>query len=71
MFSCRLGDFENPKDWKVVLGEHHLKQNDWFEQSRSVRAIYSHPAYKAATEKPIDQDTLMSIPPDYDLGTIK
>jgi hypothetical protein len=58
----------NPEHWSVILGEHHLKKSDWFEQSRSVSAIYTHPGYKSSEVKALDKDTLLLVPPDYDLG---
>ena len=58
---------QDPNDWTVTLGEHHLKNEDWFEQSRQVKEIYIHPEYKASENKVSDHE-LQSIPPDYDVG---
>lgn len=58
---------KDAKDWIVTLGEHHLKNEDWFEQSRQVKAIYVHPEYTGAENKVTD-DELKAIPPDYDVG---
>lgn len=58
---------KDPKDWTVTLGEHHLKNEDWFEQIRKVKAIYLHPGYKESENKVAD-NKLHSIPPDYDVG---
>lgn len=60
---------KDPKDWTVTLGEHHLKNEDWFEQSRQVKAIYLHPQYKEA-ENVVSNSELKGIPPDYDVGKI-
>ena len=60
----------NPKDWRVTLGEHHLKNEDWFEQSRNVKAIYTHPQYNGGGNKVTDNE-LIGIPPDYDVGERK
>lgn len=57
----------DPKDWRVTLGEHHLKKEDWFEQSRNVKAIYTHPQYKGSENKVSDNE-VKGIPPDYDVG---
>lgn len=59
----------DPKDWTVTLGEHHLKNEDWFEQSRNVKAIYTHPQYEGGGNKVTDNQ-LKGIPPDYDVGEI-
>ena len=58
---------KDPKDWTVTLGEHHLKNEDWFEQTRRVKTIYLHPEYKESEIK-IADNKLHSIPPDYDVG---
>lgn len=58
---------KDPKDWTVTLGEHHLKNEDWFEQIRKVKAIYLHPEYKESENKVAD-NKLHSIPPDNDVG---
>lgn len=57
----------DPKDWTVTLGEHHLKNEDWFEQSRNVKAIYTHPQYTGGGNEVTDQE-IKGIPPDYDVG---
>ncbi|XP_031569007.1 serine protease hepsin-like [Actinia tenebrosa] len=62
---------KNSKDWSVTLGEHHLKNTDWFEQARLVSAIYTHPNYDAAEVKALNQDTLVTEPPDYDLALLR
>ena len=58
---------KNPNHWTVTLGEHHLKNEDWFEQAREVKAIYLHPQYKTSANK-VSDNKLKSIPPDYDVG---
>lgn len=58
---------KDPKDWTVTLGEHHLKNEDWFEQSRNVKAIYIHPQYEEERNE-VQDNELKGIPPDYDVG---
>ena len=53
----------NPADWRVVLGEHHLRDEEVFEQSRGVEAIYLHPKYKS-----MFLEGIYDTPPDYDVG---
>ena len=48
----------NPCDWRAVLGEHNLEDNEVFQQSRGVEAIYLHPKYQ------------FGMPPDYDIGEL-
>lgn len=57
----------DPKDWRVTLGEHHLKNEDWFEQIRFVKSIYTHPQYTGGGNEVTDQE-IKGIPPDYDVG---
>ena len=57
----------DPKDWWVTLGEHHLKSEDWFEQGRTVKSIYTHPQYSGGGNEVRDQE-IKGIPPDYDVG---
>ena len=57
----------DPNDWTVTLGEHHLKNEDWFEQSRKVKSIYTHPQYTGGGNEVTDQE-IKGIPPDYDVG---
>ena len=57
----------DPNDWTVTLGEHHLKNEDWFEQSRNVKSIYTHPQYTGGGNEVTDQE-IKGIPPDYDVG---
>lgn len=57
----------DPKDWTVTLGEHHLKNEDWFEQSRNVKSIYTHPQYTGGGNQITDQE-IKGIPPHYDVG---
>lgn len=60
---------KNPNHWTVTLGEHHLKNEDWFEQAREVKAIYLHPQYKNSANK-VSDNKLKSIPPDYDVAVL-
>lgn len=60
---------KDPKDWTVTLGEHHLKNEDWFEQIREVEAIYLHPKYAEAKTIVIG-NKIKPVPPDYDVGKI-
>lgn len=69
---CFVGSLlsKDPKDWTVTLGEHHLKNEDWFEQIRKVKAIYLHPEYKESENKVAD-NKLHSIPPDNDVALLQ
>ena len=58
---------KDPKDWIVILGEHHLKNEDWFEQSRRVKAIYLHPKYEES-KNIVTENQIKGSPPDYDVG---
>ena len=51
----------------MTLGEHHLKNEDWFEQSRRVKAIYLHPKYEES-KNIVTENQIKEIPPDYDVG---
>lgn len=55
---------DNPVDWTVVLGDHHLKEkNDRFEQRRKVANITIHEQYISMYFEGI-HDT----PPKNDVG---
>ncbi|EDO33274.1 predicted protein [Nematostella vectensis] len=61
---------ENPGDWEVTLGEHHLENVDWFEQSRRVRSIHLHPRYQEATIT-VEGHKARHVPPDYDVALLR
>ena len=58
----------NPRDWSVTLGEHHLKKDHWFEQSRRVRHIILHEGYQAEATKATGDQNILNNPPDNDVG---
>ena len=66
-FPTGPGLSKDPKDWQVTLGEHHLKNEDLFEQIRQVEAIFIHPQFKEPENQVAGQE-IKSIPPDYDVG---
>lgn len=56
----------NPSDWTVVLGEHHLINQEVFEKRRQVKAIHLHPKYKS-----MFLEGIYDTPPDYDVGRLQ
>lgn len=62
-FSLDAYTSTKPADWRVVLGEHHMRNKEVFEQRRGIDEIYLHPKYKS-----MFLEGIYDTPPDYDVG---
>jgi hypothetical protein len=62
----RTEKFSEAKSWTVILGEHKLKEEESFEQSRKVEKYILHPKYEFLVFVGI-----YDVPPDYDIGEMR